>query len=37
MGQDAIAMVGVDQDPSDKLLAAIQALPHVKEARVLRF
>jgi D-3-phosphoglycerate dehydrogenase len=37
MGHDAIAMVGVDQDPSDKLLAAINALPHVKEARVLRF
>lgn len=37
MGQDAIAMVGVDQDPSEKLLAKIQALPHVKEARVLRF
>jgi D-3-phosphoglycerate dehydrogenase / 2-oxoglutarate reductase len=37
MGQDAIAMIGVDQDPSDKLLSQIQALPHVKEARLLKF
>jgi len=36
-GEDAIALVGVDQAPSDDLLAKIQALPHVKEARVLRF
>ena len=36
-GEDAIAMVGVDQPPTDQLLAAIQALPHVKEARSLRF
>ncbi|MDZ4374647.1 MAG: phosphoglycerate dehydrogenase, partial [Phenylobacterium sp.] len=34
---DAIALVGVDQDPSPTLLEKIQALPHVKEARVLRF
>ena len=36
-GDDAIALVGVDQEPSETLLAAIQALPHVKEARVLKF
>ncbi len=35
--EDAIALVGVDQAPDDALLARIQALPHVKEARVLRF
>lgn len=34
---DAIALVGVDQAPDDALLAKIQALPHVKEARALRF
>jgi D-3-phosphoglycerate dehydrogenase len=36
-GDDAIALVGVDQPPSEALLAKIQALPHVKEARALRF
>jgi len=36
-GDDAIALVGVDQTPGDDLLAAIRALPHVKEARVLAF
>lgn len=35
--EDAIALVGVDQAPSDELLAKIQALPHVKEARALTF
>jgi D-3-phosphoglycerate dehydrogenase len=35
--QDAIALVGVDQAPDEALLAKIQALPHVKEARALRF
>ncbi len=34
---DAIALVGVDQAPDDALLAKIQSLPHVKEARALRF
>jgi D-3-phosphoglycerate dehydrogenase / 2-oxoglutarate reductase len=29
--------VGVDQDPGDELIAKIRALPHVKEARTLRF
>ncbi|HVI31983.1 phosphoglycerate dehydrogenase [Phenylobacterium sp.] len=37
VGQDAIAMIGVDQDPADDLLKKIQALPHVKEARLLKF
>ncbi|HYG27929.1 MAG TPA: phosphoglycerate dehydrogenase, partial [Caulobacteraceae bacterium] len=36
-GDDAIALVGVDQPPAEDLLAKIQALPHVKEARALRF
>ena len=36
-GDDAIALVGVDQQPTDALLGKIQVLPHVKEARVLRF
>ena len=35
-GEDAIALVGVDQDPSDALITKIRALPHVKEARTLR-
>src|ERR1700712_3821180 len=36
-GDDAIALVGVDQAPTDALLGKIQSLPHVKEARSLRF
>jgi D-3-phosphoglycerate dehydrogenase len=36
-GQDAIALVGVDQAPDQALLAKIRSLPHVKEARALRF
>ncbi len=36
-GDDAIAMVGVDQEPTAALLAKIQGLPHVKEARALKF
>ena len=36
-GDDAIALVGVDQAPDDKLIARIRSLPHVKEARVLGF
>ncbi|CAN5829789.1 phosphoglycerate dehydrogenase [soil metagenome] len=36
-GDDAIALVGIDQDPSDALITKIRALPHVKEARTLRF
>jgi D-3-phosphoglycerate dehydrogenase len=36
-GDDAIALVGVDQEPTPALLAKIQGLPHVKEARTLRF
>ena len=36
-GDDAIALVGVDQAPDDALIARIRALPHVKEARALRF
>jgi D-3-phosphoglycerate dehydrogenase len=36
-GDDAIALVGVDQAPDNDLIAKIRALPHVKEARVLEF
>jgi D-3-phosphoglycerate dehydrogenase len=36
-GEDAIALVGVDQIPADALVKKIRALPHVKEARTLRF
>jgi D-3-phosphoglycerate dehydrogenase len=36
-GDDAIALVGVDQAPSEALLAKVKALPHVKEARALVF
>ncbi|MEY4254903.1 MAG: D-3-phosphoglycerate dehydrogenase [Pseudomonadota bacterium] len=36
-GGDAICLVGVDHAPSDDLLQAVKALPHVKEARALVF
>jgi D-3-phosphoglycerate dehydrogenase len=36
-GEDAIALVGVDQAPSEALVTKIRALPHVKEARTLKF
>jgi D-3-phosphoglycerate dehydrogenase len=36
-GEDAIALVGVDQAPDAALLGKIKALPHVKEARALKF
>ncbi len=36
-GGDAIALVGIDQTPGADTLAAIAALPHVKEARALAF
>jgi D-3-phosphoglycerate dehydrogenase len=36
-GDDAIALVGVDQAPDEVLIGKIRALPHVKEARALRF
>jgi D-3-phosphoglycerate dehydrogenase len=36
-GDDAIALVGVDQAPGEALLAKVKALPHVKEARALVF
>jgi D-3-phosphoglycerate dehydrogenase / 2-oxoglutarate reductase len=36
-GEDAIALVGVDTAPDESLLAKVKALPHVKEARALRF
>jgi hypothetical protein len=30
-------LVGVDQEPTEDLLDRIKTLPHVKEARTLRF
>ncbi|MGA0603983.1 phosphoglycerate dehydrogenase [Caulobacter sp. KR2-114] len=36
-GDDAIALVGIDQTPDDALVAKIRALPHVKEVRALTF
>src|SRR5579875_339469 len=36
-GDDAIALVGIDQAPEAALMAKIKALPHVKEARALTF
>jgi D-3-phosphoglycerate dehydrogenase len=36
-GDDAIALVGVDQTPDDALVGKIRDLPHVKEARALHF
>ena len=36
-GEDAIALVGVDQPLGAELVASVQALPQVKEARALRF
>ena len=36
-GEDAIALVGVDQAPDPALVDRIRALPQVKEARALRF
>jgi D-3-phosphoglycerate dehydrogenase len=36
-GEDAIALVGIDNAPAEALLAKVQALPHVKEARALTF
>ncbi|MBV9511864.1 MAG: phosphoglycerate dehydrogenase, partial [Caulobacteraceae bacterium] len=36
-GDDAIALVGVDQAPTPELLAKVQTLANVKEARALAF
>ncbi len=36
-GEDAICLVGVDQAPDEALLAKVQGLAHVKEARALVF
>ena len=36
-GDDAIALVGVDQPLDAALVAAVRALPQVKEARSLAF
>ena len=36
-GEDAIALVGVDEKPDEALLARVKTLPNVKEVRFLRF
>jgi D-3-phosphoglycerate dehydrogenase len=36
-GDDAIALVGVDQAPDADLIGRIKSLPHVKEVRALNF
>ena len=36
-GADAIALVGVDQEPDTALVAKVKALPNVKEVRALEF
>ena len=36
-GDDAIALVGVDEPPAPAVLASVKALPHVKEVRLLSF
>ena len=36
-GDDAIALVGVDQAADEALIGKIAALPHVKEVRALTF
>jgi D-3-phosphoglycerate dehydrogenase len=36
-GDDAIALVGVDQPPDPEVLANVQDLPNVKEVRLLKF
>ncbi|MEI9965160.1 MAG: ACT domain-containing protein [Caulobacteraceae bacterium] len=36
-GADAIALVGVDQEPDESLVSKVKALPHVKEVRTLEF
>ncbi len=36
-GADAIALVGIDQAPSDAVMAKIKALPQVRYAKLLRF
>jgi D-3-phosphoglycerate dehydrogenase len=36
-GDDAIALVGVDQPPNEALLERVKGLPYVKEVRFLRF
>ncbi|QGZ94315.1 phosphoglycerate dehydrogenase [Terricaulis silvestris] len=37
VGADAIALVGIDQAPSDSVLTAIKNLPQVRYAKLLRF
>jgi len=37
VGEEAIALVGVDQPPHEAVLNEIKALPHVRYAKLLRF
>jgi len=36
-GGEAIALVGIDEPPSEAAMQKIQALPHVRDAKLLRF
>ena len=36
-GDDAIALVGVDQEPDDGVVAKVRTMPYVKEVRALKF
>ena len=36
-GGEAIALVGIDEVPSDKVIDALAGLQHVRYAKVLRF
>ncbi|MEK7661506.1 MAG: ACT domain-containing protein [Pseudomonadota bacterium] len=36
-GQDAIAMVGIDSDVPDEVMAQLKAIPQVRYVKVLRF
>ena len=36
-GGEAIALIGIDSDPSTNLVKELKALPHVRYAKVLNF
>ena len=36
-GDEAIALIGIDSDPSNDMMKALKGLPHVRYAKVLKF
>jgi len=36
-GSEAIALVGIDEEPSEKVIDALAGLQHVRYAKVLKF